>query len=260
MNFPLVIYYQPYRGQVCLVTSFDVGKQAPSLPSLPPLPRLPFPLISYSPPPLRRLPPPSPPSSLPPSLSPLCFPLSLLSCLPRLPLPLLSLSLSPLSHLSLPRLSSSNLTLLFVKLFFTPSLDSVFTSDDLLPAGYQVYDPGQVPNGAKCAENKMCVNSKCTPVPEKPKQCHCSGNGVCNQHMQCHCDMGWAPPNCNKPGLGGSVTSNPPVIAGSNISVTVGTYGAVQGCISMPLSRHPPLSVARRCAAAAISAPPHRSA
>lgn len=97
-----------------------------------------------------------------------------------------------------------------------------FYNTSFTAVGYQIYDPGQVPNGAKCGDSRMCVNSKCTSVPDKPKQCECSGHGVCNQYQQCHCDIGWAPPNCDKPGLGGSVTSNPPVVAGPKISITVG--------------------------------------
>lgn len=91
-------------------------------------------------------------------------------------------------------------------------------------AGYKSYDPGQVPNGAKCGDNSMCVDSKCVPVPETPDHCDCNGRGTCNQFKECHCDIGWAPPFCKGRGMGGSITSNPPVIPGKKLSIIVGKY------------------------------------
>ena len=75
----------------------------------------------------------------------------------------------------------------------------------LLYLGHKNYDPGQVPNGAKCADNSMCINSKCVSITPSPESCQCNGHGICNQKDQCHCDVGWAPPLCEKKGTGGSI-------------------------------------------------------
>ena len=38
----------------------------------------------------------------------------------------------------------------------------------------------------------------------------CNGKGVCNNFRHCHCEEGYAPPDCKDPGDGGSVDSGPP--------------------------------------------------
>ena len=59
-------------------------------------------------------------------------------------------------------------------------------------------DPGQVPNGAKCGENEMCLNSVCTSIDNLSKPCNCNGHGVCNQKGECVCYQGYSPPNCEE--------------------------------------------------------------
>uniref|UniRef100_A0A671UT04 Disintegrin and metalloproteinase domain-containing protein 19-like n=1 Tax=Sparus aurata TaxID=8175 RepID=A0A671UT04_SPAAU len=73
-------------------------------------------------------------------------------------------------------------------------------------------DPGLVMTGTKCGEGKVCRDRRCqnasfTELETCIARCH--GNGVCNSNGNCHCNRGWAPPFCEKPGLGGSVDSGP---------------------------------------------------
>ncbi|XP_051530433.1 disintegrin and metalloproteinase domain-containing protein 9 [Myxocyprinus asiaticus] len=81
--------------------------------------------------------------------------------------------------------------------------------------GSDVPDPAYVKTGSVCAPGKVCLDFKClnSSVLDQSQKCdaqrNCSSNGVCNDHFNCHCDNGWAPPNCNKRGRGGSIDSGP---------------------------------------------------
>jgi ADAM cysteine-rich/Disintegrin len=86
----------------------------------------------------------------------------------------------------------------------------------IVDLGLQSTDPGLTPDGAKCGENKMCINQKCLSVMDlrtdgKGAEClnDCNGNGICNNIGMCHCDKGFAPPLCIEPGVGGSLVSGP---------------------------------------------------
>ncbi|XP_066981317.1 uncharacterized protein [Macrobrachium rosenbergii] len=80
----------------------------------------------------------------------------------------------------------------------------------LVDMGLDMVDPGLAPNGAKCGRGKMCVDQRCMPVASlKVASCNCNGHGVCNNNGHCHCDIGFAPPDCLYPGLGGSEDSGP---------------------------------------------------
>uniref|UniRef100_A0A3Q1H1J0 Uncharacterized protein n=1 Tax=Anabas testudineus TaxID=64144 RepID=A0A3Q1H1J0_ANATE len=73
-------------------------------------------------------------------------------------------------------------------------------------------DPGLVMTGTKCGEGKVCRDRRCQNASfTELETCiaHCHGNGVCNSNGNCHCNRGFAPPFCEKPGLGGSVDSGP---------------------------------------------------
>lgn len=67
-------------------------------------------------------------------------------------------------------------------------------------------DPGLVPDGSKCGDEKICLRQKCVPIdeiraahaaPECPNNCY--GYGVCDNNGRCHCYPGYEPPSCTRP-------------------------------------------------------------
>ncbi|XP_069474021.1 disintegrin and metalloproteinase domain-containing protein 9 isoform X2 [Ambystoma mexicanum] len=79
--------------------------------------------------------------------------------------------------------------------------------------GSDVPDPGMVNEGTKCEEGKICRGYQCVSASVLNYDCDiqmkCHGRGVCNSNKNCHCDSGWAFPNCEKSGYGGSTDSGP---------------------------------------------------
>ncbi|XP_032523553.2 disintegrin and metalloproteinase domain-containing protein 19 [Danaus plexippus] len=95
-------------------------------------------------------------------------------------------------------------------------------------------DPGFVPDGAKCGDDKMCMKHRCVSIAEVTSEIarketsvcpsNCSGHGVCNSEGHCHCDSGFAPPLCELPGPGGSVDSGPATDASIQRNFMVAMY------------------------------------
>ncbi|XP_069819202.1 zinc metalloproteinase-disintegrin-like agkihagin isoform X2 [Dendropsophus ebraccatus] len=58
-----------------------------------------------------------------------------------------------------------------------------------------------VKDGTKCEDGKMCINERCTAIPDATQSAHCAarcpGHSVCDHEQQCHCEEGWAPPYCD---------------------------------------------------------------
>lgn len=85
----------------------------------------------------------------------------------------------------------------------------------IIDLGLQSVDPGITPDGAKCGDNKMCVNQKCLLIDAlrsdgKVLDCpDCNGNGICNSKGHCHCNDGYGGEFCDGPGVGGSIDSGP---------------------------------------------------
>ncbi|KAA0703351.1 Disintegrin and metalloproteinase domain-containing protein 12 [Triplophysa tibetana] len=81
-----------------------------------------------------------------------------------------------------------------------------------LNLGDDVSDPAMVSQGSACGHNKACVDQRCQDISIfGVEECRrkCNGHGVCNSNSSCHCDLGWAPPDCRYSGTGGSVDSGP---------------------------------------------------
>ncbi|XP_069796233.1 disintegrin and metalloproteinase domain-containing protein 15 isoform X2 [Narcine bancroftii] len=79
-------------------------------------------------------------------------------------------------------------------------------------ASKDVTDAGMVMSGTMCGPGKVCVDRKCQNVSVLGvEDCltKCHQHGVCNSNNNCHCDEGWAPPDCRRSGSGGSIDSGP---------------------------------------------------
>ncbi|XP_076972888.1 disintegrin and metalloproteinase domain-containing protein 33 [Tamandua tetradactyla] len=84
----------------------------------------------------------------------------------------------------------------------------------LAPPGAQLdlLGLGQVEPGTQCGPRMVCQDRRCQNATfQELERClsACHSHGVCNNNHNCHCDAGWAPPSCEKPGPGGSVDSGP---------------------------------------------------
>ncbi|KAK9391767.1 disintegrin and metalloproteinase domain-containing protein 9-like [Crotalus adamanteus] len=81
-------------------------------------------------------------------------------------------------------------------------------------------DIGTVPNGIVCDPYKVCINRTCISKALLNLSCDprktCQSRGVCNNLHKCHCNSGWAPPNCNHWGAGGSIDGGFPVVSWGN--------------------------------------------
>ncbi|CAM5074977.1 unnamed protein product [Natator depressus] len=83
--------------------------------------------------------------------------------------------------------------------------------------------------GAACREKRrICINRTCVDIKILDYDCNCtkcSNRGLCNSKKNCHCNFGWAPPDCTLKGFGGSVDSGPPpttTMSNSDIVIVMG--------------------------------------
>nr|XP_033803604.1 disintegrin and metalloproteinase domain-containing protein 9-like isoform X2 [Geotrypetes seraphini] len=73
------------------------------------------------------------------------------------------------------------------------------------PRPINIVDETWVHDGTKCGADKLCLDHRCVSVSNLDVACdpkkHCNGHGACNNVGQCHCDIGWTPPDCSHKGL-----------------------------------------------------------
>ncbi|CAH2322806.1 disintegrin and metallo ase domain-containing 9-like [Pelobates cultripes] len=98
-----------------------------------------------------------------------------------------------------------------VTFFYVNNTNKCFSANFNL--GPDVPDPGMVRQGTGCGNGKACVNYSCQNASALGYNCDtkvkCNDHGVCDNNGNCFCDNGWAPPNCNTRGYGGSIDSGP---------------------------------------------------
>ncbi|XP_005145267.2 disintegrin and metalloproteinase domain-containing protein 21-like [Melopsittacus undulatus] len=101
-------------------------------------------------------------------------------------------------------------------------------------------DVGGGAEGTRCGPKKICINRTCIDATVKMKcdgKVRCGGKGVCNNLEHCHCEAGWAPPDCQFHGLGGSMDSGPPpaLVMTMGEAVRTKVFKIVMG-ITVPLT------------------------
>ncbi|XP_022354612.1 disintegrin and metalloproteinase domain-containing protein 18-like [Enhydra lutris kenyoni] len=82
-----------------------------------------------------------------------------------------------------------------------------------VPTKYVTEDFTYTSNGTMCGPNKYCDTGRCIPrsLYSRRTNCdaniNCSGHGVCNNFLHCHCDVGYSPPLCipSRSSKGGSI-------------------------------------------------------
>ncbi|KAJ8267858.1 hypothetical protein COCON_G00130300 [Conger conger] len=114
--------------------------------------------------------------------------------------------------------------------------------------GEDVSDPATVAQGTACGPGKACLDRQCRDAGVfGVEEClgQCSGHGVCNSNHNCHCDAGWAPPDCKYSGYGGSVDSGPIMeprgTDATRVALVVISVAVLLGLLLFLLLRYPHL-------------------
>ncbi|EPY81699.1 disintegrin and metalloproteinase domain-containing protein 20 [Camelus ferus] len=79
--------------------------------------------------------------------------------------------------------------------------------------GMSIPDIGRVKDGTVCGPEKICIHNKCVSMVRTSQACQpetCHMKGICDNKQQCHCNPGWAPPDCKHQSNASSNDSNLP--------------------------------------------------
>uniref|UniRef100_A0A8C8R786 ADAM metallopeptidase domain 20 n=1 Tax=Pelusios castaneus TaxID=367368 RepID=A0A8C8R786_9SAUR len=105
--------------------------------------------------------------------------------------------------------------------------------------GMDIPDIGAVRDGTSCGPDKICVNMSCVTVSPGKYDCNmtkCHKKGICNSQQNCHCSYGWAPPDCQRKGYGGSIDSGPPPPVKSRVRAAFVIIPIFLECSHAPLN------------------------
>ncbi|XP_042742168.1 disintegrin and metalloproteinase domain-containing protein 32-like isoform X1 [Lagopus leucura] len=97
-------------------------------------------------------------------------------------------------------------------------------------------DPMLVRDGSVCDNRKVCMGQKCVSAAALNYSCDirrkCHDHGVCDSKGDCHCDVGWKPPDCREKAesRGGSSESGEPRNKSS-----LKTWQLLTLCLSVPI-------------------------
>lgn len=91
-------------------------------------------------------------------------------------------------------------SILTVSFFVMSNHAKIYCHGAIIDAGPNMRDPGLVPNGAACGDNKLCRNQKCIPIIDVLNEnwcpSDCNGNGICDNTGVCHCNDGTIGTSC----------------------------------------------------------------
>lgn len=91
-------------------------------------------------------------------------------------------------------------SVLTVSFFVMSNHARIYCNGAIIDAGQNHRDPGLVPNGAACGDDKVCVNQKCVPLHDIMYEnwcpSDCNGNGICDNLGVCHCNDGTIGTSC----------------------------------------------------------------